>query len=93
MKLGIDYSVCRLIDEQMWFITYDDFVGRRLGIKRLFQQMSLDAKTFYQWYVYANIHMSEYFKNAIWDYLVWDDPEYEFELTKLSQTYKAKQEG
>ena len=90
MKLGIDYSVCRFIDEQMWFITYDDFVGRRLGIKRLFQQMSLDAKTFYQWYVYANIHMNECCKNAIWDYLVFDEPEYEFELTRIGRVYRAK---
>lgn len=90
MKKEVDYSVCNFIESQMWFITYNDFCDRRKGIKRLFQNMTIDAQIFYKWYVYSNIHMDEYFKNAIWDYLNQNGIEYELELTRLKHLYKVR---
>ena len=85
-----DFSVCEFIERQMWFITYNDFCDRRAGIKRLFEKMPLNQQIFYKWYVYSNVHCSENFKNAIWDYLNFNDTEYELELTRLKRLYKAK---
>lgn len=90
MKRDIDYSVCDFIESQMWIITYDDFCDRRSGIKRLFQEMVLSARIFYKWYIYSNVHMDEYFKNLIWDYLNFDDTEYETELLEAKRKYKVK---
>lgn len=82
-----DFSQCRFIHENMWFITYTDFCDRRDGIKRLFEQMDDVGKEFYMWYVYSNVHMKEQFKNAIWDYLNGYDL-YASELMRLNRFYK-----
>jgi len=90
VKKGVDYSICEFIETQMWFVTYEDFCDRRTGIKRLYEQMTTDAQIFYKWYVYSNVHCNECYKNAIWDYLNFDDIEYESELTRLKRLYKVK---
>lgn len=87
---NIDFSICPYIEQQMWFITYNDFCDRRKGIKRLFEEMNIDQQIFYKWYVYSNVHCAEQFKNAIWDYLNQSDIEYELELTRLKHSYKVR---
>ena len=45
---------------------------------------------FYKWYIFANIHMNETYKNAIWDYLNQFEEYYEINLLNLKRFYKAK---
>lgn len=62
-----DYLECRFIDIEMRFYTFDDFLNNAYAIKRLYNM--LNHKLFYKWYVYANIHISNKRKNAIWMFL------------------------
>ena len=80
MAENVDFSKCRFIKENMWFFTFDDFKRNRKIIKEHFKSLDKDAKLFYMWYVYANINISEIKKNKIWDYLNFDDPQYELLL-------------
>lgn len=89
MNETVDFSICEFIKDKMWFFTYYDFCDNRQSIRENFQEMSKNEKLFYKWYVYANIHMNETFKNAIWDYLNFVDS-YGIELLKLMRFYKAK---
>ena len=87
---NFDFSICKFIHENMWFFTYYDFCDNCKNIKRLYGKLSENAKLMYKWYVYANVHMSEYFKNAIWDYLNEDDDAYYIFLMDLKVKYKVK---
>lgn len=69
MNDKIDFSICEFIEENMWFFTYYDFCDNRKYIKKLFDGLNKQQKKFYKWYVYANIHTNETYKNYIWDYL------------------------
>ena len=85
-----DFSICKFIDEKMWFFTYYDFCDNRHDIKQLFETLNNDQKLFYKWYIFANIHMNETYKNAIWDYLNQFEEYYEINLLNLKRFYKAK---
>ena len=85
-----DFSECEFIDNEMWYYTYYDFCDQSKAIKKLYQCLSKQGKKFYSWYVYANIHMNETFKNAIWDFLNFDDEIYRIHLFELKRIYKAK---
>lgn len=87
---NVDYSVCPFIKEYMWFFTYYDFCDNCLVLKFYYDFLHDNAKLFYKWYVYANVHMNETFKNAIWDYLNNDDEEYYIKLINLKKQYRAK---
>lgn len=89
MNKNIDFSECKFIHENMNFITYIDFCNNKNGIKRLYKLLNENGKQFYKWYVYANVHMKETFKNAIWDYLNDYDPN-GFELMRKIKIYKVK---
>lgn len=89
MNEFIDFSECRFIKEEMQFITYVDFCRNRRAIKNMYKYLSRDAKQFYKWYVYANIHMTEFFKGKIWDYLN-DYDEQGIELLKSIPKYKVR---
>lgn len=69
MNPKIDFSDCEFINEEMKFYTFYDFCDNRYALKYLFKKLNRNAQRFYMWYVYANVHMETYFKNAIWDYL------------------------
>lgn len=84
-----DFSECEFIDEAMKYYTYDDFCQQCKTIRALFNVLTKNGKRFYLWYVYANIHMNETFKNKIWDYLNGYD-ENGFELLNARRIYKAK---
>lgn len=85
----IDFKICEFIKEQMYFLTYLDFCNRRKIIKEMFEKFNRQEKLFYKWYLYSNIHMTEHFKNAIWDYLNGFD-ENGFELMRMKHFYKVK---
>lgn len=84
---GIDFSQCEFIEENMQFITYTEFCKNRNAIRRMFNELDRNGKIFYKWYVYANVHMKEQFKNAIWDYLNGYDPN-GMELMRIIRFYK-----
>ena len=86
----IDFSACPFIKEQLCFITYIDFCHNAKIIKLIYQCLDKDAKIFYKWYVYANIHMSEFFKDKIWDYLNNNESEYYEELIDSIRKYKVR---
>ena len=65
----VDFSICTFIKETMWYFTYEDFCNNRYILRRLYKTLNKNEKQFYKWYVYANIHMGQSHKNAIWDYL------------------------
>lgn len=85
----IDFSDCQFIEERMKFYTYYDFCDNCDYIRTLFERkLSTNGKLFYKWYVYANTHMKNCFKNAIWDFLNgYDDGKYK--LMELKKQYKA----
>lgn len=89
MEKNVDFSECRFIDDNMRYYTYIDFYNKRKKIKKMYSELSNDGKLFYKWYVYANIHMNETYKNLIWDFLNnYDDNG--FELLRYKQKYKAR---
>ena len=85
-----DFSQCRFINENMQFFTYYDFCDGCKILKKNFKSLNSDAKLFYKWYIYANIHMNETFKNAIWDYLNCDDEVCYITLIELKKIYHTK---
>ncbi len=85
-----DFSECEFIEREMWFYTYFDFCNSCSAIKRLFKSLNNNGKRFYKYYVYANTHMKDTFKNAIWDYLNVDDIEHYNRLIDLKKQYKAR---
>jgi hypothetical protein len=85
----VDFSECRFIEDQMQYYTYYDFCDNCQAIRRLFDTLTDNGKVFYHYYVYANTHMKDYFKNAIWDYLNgYDDGKYQ--LMELKKQYRAR---
>ena len=86
----IDFSKCDFIKENMQFYTYYDFCDNCVIIKRMFKSLDRNAKLFYKWYVYANVHMGERFKNSIWDFLNCDDEYYYINLIKMKRVYSMK---
>ena len=84
----IDFSDCEFIDDYMKFYTFYDFCDNRHVIKYLFRALDLNAKRFYMWYVYANIHTNETYKNAICDYL--NDYRDDNSLLEMKKRYTAK---
>ena len=86
----VDFSVCPFIKEELCFLTYFDFCHNAKILKAFYQAMEEDAKIFYKWYVYDNIHMDETFKNYVWNYLNSDEPEaYVYLITNLNK-YKVR---
>ena len=72
----IDFKQCEFIRQDMSYINYFDFCDNCFSIKNMYQNLDKYSKRFYKWYVYSNIHMQETYKNAIWNYLNSDEPEY-----------------
>lgn len=66
---NFDFDFCEFIESNLSFITFNDFCQNRHAIKKQFDTFKRSQKRFYMWYIYANIHINEKFKNYIWDYL------------------------
>ena len=80
---NFDFSFCEFIDFNMSYITYTDFCDKCVLIKKMYQDLNIYQKRFYKWYVYANINMKEIHKNAIWEYLNFDDIDFYIKLLHL----------
>ena len=86
----VDFTCCPFIKERLCFLTYVDFCENATIIKINFLELSTEAKIFYKWYVYANIHMDEYHKNLIWEFLNHDDMEAYSNLIKSIKNYRVR---
>lgn len=86
----VDFSVCPFIKNELCFLTYFEFCKNAKILKLFYQAMEEDAKVFYKWYVYANIHMTEYFKDLIWEYLNNNDPDCYVNLIDNLRKYRVK---
>ena len=87
---NVDFSICPFIKNELNFITYFDFCKNSKIIKAYYEELETNAKIFYKWYVYANIHMTEYFKDTIWEYLNNNDPECYIKLIENLNKYKVR---
>ena len=86
----IDFSICPFINEVLCFLTYYDFCKNAKILKAYYDALEQDAKRFYKWYIYANIHMEEKYKNLIWEFLNTVEDEGYTNLIDGLNTYKVK---
>lgn len=86
----IDFTMCPFIRNELCFLTYFDFCKNAKVLKAYYQILDDNAKRFYKFYVYANIHMNEYFKDRIWEYLNNPDDEYYIMLIECMNKYKVR---
>ena len=86
----IDFSTCPFIRDELRFLTYFDFCKNAKILKAYYEALEVNAKIFYKWFVYSNIHMTEYFKDRIWDYLNNPDDEYYTLLIENLNKYKVR---
>ena len=84
----VDFKECRLIENCLCYLTFDEFFKYRRVITKSFNDLSKDGKLFYKFYVYANIHMKLNYKDAIWSYINSPTIENEIHLVNLSLIYK-----
>ena len=86
----VDFSICPLIKEELSFLTYYDFCKNAKILKAYYDALDKDAKIFYKWYCYSNIHMDEKYKNYIWNYLNTDEPQAYVDLIANLNKYRVK---
>lgn len=65
----VDFSICQFIRDELCFLNYYDFCKNAKILKAYYDALDKNGKIFYKWYVYANVHMDEKYKNLVWDYL------------------------
>ena len=85
----VDFSVCPFIKNELCYLTYFDFCKNAKILKWFYENMDDDAKIFYKYYVYANIHMTEHYKNLIWEFLNSGDAECYTNLIEAVSKYKV----
>lgn len=64
-----DFKECEFITSKLRFFTFTDFCDNCDIIKSRFEELPYNGKKFYMWYIFANTHMDNRYKTAIWDYL------------------------
>ena len=85
-----DFTECLFIKKELCYLDYIEFCKNAIVLKLNYKELSKNGKIFYKWYVYANIHMTEYFKNIIWEYLNNDEQIYYINLINNISKYKFK---
>ena len=63
------YKACDFIKKEMQFYSFQDFLNEMEYIKFYFENSNYDIRQLYQWYVFANVNVSNKQKNLIWDYI------------------------
>ena len=84
----VDFSICSFIRDELSFLTYYDFCKNAKILKAYYDALDKNAKIFYKYYVYSNIHMTEHYKNLIWEFLNNEDVEYYVNLITALNKYK-----
>lgn len=84
----VDFQECKVINECLCYLTFDEFCKYRKLIAKSFNDLSDNGKLFYKFYIYANIHMELNYKDMIWSYVNSPTVENESDLLKLNLKYK-----
>lgn len=83
-----DFSDCRILDDILTFYTYNDFCFKCDRIKAKYQSLNPTQKMFYHYYIYANQHMTQTYKDRIKEFLN-DDCSKE-DLENIIKFYKPR---
>jgi len=83
-----DFSDCRILDEILTFYTYVDFCNKSNLIKSKYQKLNDTQKMFYHYYIYANQHMTQTYKDRIQEFL--NDDCTKDELDNIIKFYKPR---
>ena len=63
------FKACDFIKKEMQFYSFQDFLNEMEYIKFYFENSNYYIRQLYQWYVFANVNVSNKQKNLIWDYI------------------------
>ena len=85
-----DFLECSFIKKELCYLDYIEFCKNAKSLKIMYKSLSKNGKIFYKWYCYSNIHMTEFFKNTIWEYLNNDEPIYQVKLIENIAKYRFK---
>lgn len=69
-----DFIDISFISYELKWVFKEELMKNAELIKKVYEELTYKQKQLYKWYVYANIHTTEYQKNRIWDYLNSDMP-------------------
>ena len=58
-----------MIKEDMQFIGIKDFYIKSTYVKEIYNELTLQEKWEYKYYIYARPFLKDYFKDIIWEYL------------------------
>ena len=58
-----------MIKEDMQFIGIKDFYTKSRIVKLIYEDLTLQEKWEYKYYIYARPFLKDYFKDVIWEYL------------------------
>jgi hypothetical protein len=83
-----DFSDCRILDEVLTFYTYTEFCSRCNYIKYKYKKLNSNQKMFYHYYIYANQHMTQTYKDRIKDFL--NDDCSQADLENIIKFYKPR---
>lgn len=83
-----DFSDCRILDETLTFYTYTEFCKKSNKIKFKYERLNETQKMFYHYYIYANQHMTQTYKDRIQEFL--NDDCTKEELLNIIKFYKPR---
>ena len=69
LRLGCDWCGIRMIEDNLKFVTFQDFYDRHEYILERYEELSNEKKQIYKWYVYAKRNLDERTCDLIWEYL------------------------
>lgn len=81
-----------MVREDMQFVGIKDFYLKCAYVKEIYEELSLQGKWEYKYYVYARPFLKDYFKDIIWQYLNEDEESvfYISEITLYTESKKSK---
>lgn len=83
-----DFSDCNFLDVDFTFYTYTEFYAKCYKIKHKYERLNPRQKEFYHYYIYANQHMTQTYKDRITEFLNGDCDKKELE--KIIKSYKPR---
>lgn len=83
-----DFSDCNFLDYEFTFYTYTEFCKKCNRIKYRYQKLNPRQKEFYHYYIYANQHMTQTYKDRITEFL--NDDCTQEDLENIIKFYKPR---